>query len=707
MYGILFLKELTRVSCAPVAAEGETISKTRAEHKKLLSRGCRLSASRKSKNGSSAVHAHAHHHDGSEISCQTSTLDTSEFDLKECIFLEPDGTRSKVPRGEFELQLSADMKPVTFILTPDNTGELEHSTFASHGHSLVEGGADSLSTEGIFSNGQANIVIGKDGKTMAGSVQMDGKMFQLLTMEDGTTNVVEINLEDLPENEVDSVLDPADNAIEHSKGLPNLPSSQARSTTKGSEPNQNKLRGLAHETSFIDVLVPYTKRAVCQLALSTSTTRCVMTPSRIAAMEARIDLAVYESNIALANSGLPGRFRLAHAFLVDEEFDEEGMKYSEVIKNAAFPSDFVIDEIPVMREKHGADVVAMIVDNPLSCGLAYGGKPVASQWAFAVVNVMCMVGYYSFVHEIAHTLGAIHDRPTHKCDGAKCCGDNCSNFAYQDPRGRFRSIMAYSCLNNKNCPRVQFFSQPDLKYVPDQDFPNVSHAIGSATENNAAQIAKTWDQASGNFPTKFLPSTPSPTASPTAGDTEAPSAGIDPCGDGICDGENGEDCKTCPVDCIGGIFEGSECGNGWCEDGETCHNCPADCASRTDPSLRGNYCCEGGPVTVLTGRGLNGVSCSNSYCNFNIQCDLAARSGNPTYCCGNGTCELGESVVTCPSDCECIDNDICEIFEDATCTDCQDMERKQVCLGNDRACVGIKPVPCCGECVDKKCAAKN
>lgn len=668
---------------------------------KSESRGCRLYASKKTKNGMSSSHDHG----GDEIVSRTSLLDTSEFNLKECIFLDPDGKPSKVPRGEFELQLSAEMEPVTFVLTPDNTGELEHSTFASHGHSLWQSGVESAENGGKFSNGLANMVIGEDGKTMAGSVQMGGKMFQILSMEDGTTNVVEIDLGDLPETEVDSVLDPLENAIEHGGDVgssdvdsADLPSSRALSTPR----EQSEERALSGDRTFIDVLVPYTKRAVCQLALSTSTTRCVMTPSRLAAMEARIDLAMYESNVALANSGIPGRFRLAHAFLVDEDFDEVGMKYSDIIRNAAYSSDGVIDEIPEMREEHGADVVALIVDNPLTCGLAYGGKPVAREWAFSVVNVMCMVGYYSFVHEIAHTLGAMHDRNTHNCGRGKCCSGNCSNFGYQDPKGRFRSIMAYSCPDSKNCPRVQYFSQPDHEYVPDEDEPQVSHPIGSATENNADQIMKAWDEASRNLPTKFVSHpVPSPTTSPTG----APTPDDDPCGDGVCDGDDGEDCKTCPEDCIGGIFEEAECGNGWCEDGETCLTCPPDCASRRDTSLRGNFCCEGGPVEPLIKRRTNEVSCTNSYCNFNIQCDLTDRSGNPSYCCGNGICELGESVVTCPTDCKCDNNGICEIFEDATCPDCQDMEQNLTCLGVGRACVGIRPVPCCGTCVDKKCVA--
>ena len=108
---------------------------------------------------------------------------------------------------------------------------------------------------------------------------------------------------------------------------------------------------------------------------------------------------------------------------------------------------------------------------------------------------------------------------------------------------------------------------------------------------------------------------------------------VEPCGDGACDSDNGEDGCTCPSDCgappsterkctdgmdddCDGLADGDDpdcivssgCGNGVCEgDGEDCFTCPEDCGCR-------------------------GTGCK--------------------ACCGNGVCKgPGENKNTCPVDC--------------------------------------------------------
>ncbi|MDD5317897.1 MAG: Ig-like domain-containing protein [Candidatus ainarchaeum sp.] len=86
--------------------------------------------------------------------------------------------------------------------------------------------------------------------------------------------------------------------------------------------------------------------------------------------------------------------------------------------------------------------------------------------------------------------------------------------------------------------------------------------------------------------------TPAPTAAPTA--TPAPTEPPVPCGNGVCDTAIGEDCTTCPPDCVcpmgascmplspvadpmGCVTGGGACGDGACVPGEFCYTCPADC----------------------------------------------------------------------------------------------------------------------------------
>lgn len=148
------------------------------------------------------------------------------------------------------------------------------------------------------------------------------------------------------------------------------------------------------------------------------------------------------------------------------------------------------------------------------------------------------------------------------------------------------------------------------------------------------------------------------------------------CGNGVCD--EGENCLSCPVDCVSGTTGGFECGNGVCEDGETCFTCSKDCAGDG-----AEFCCSGGPDTSFTD---TVVSCTDERCGLN-ECDTEA-SPLVAYCCGddtcggletemncavdgcvelcgNGSCEVeeGENTSTCPVDCHCNFDGICDPHE--------------------------------------------
>ena len=56
-----------------------------------------------------------------------------------------------------------------------------------------------------------------------------------------------------------------------------------------------------------------------------------------------------------------------------------------------------------------ADVAALLVDNFNYCGIAYF-HTLSSGDTLSVTMKRCALGYYSFGHEIAHNLGALHNR---------------------------------------------------------------------------------------------------------------------------------------------------------------------------------------------------------------------------------------------------------------------------------------------------------
>jgi DNA-binding beta-propeller fold protein YncE len=109
--------------------------------------------------------------------------------------------------------------------------------------------------------------------------------------------------------------------------------------------------------------------------------------------------------------------------------------------------------------------------------------------------------------------------------------------------------------------------------------------------------------------------------------------------DGVC--EAGENCGNCPGDCTGG---GPACGNHICEidSGEDCRSCPSDCNGEQSKRKSKRYCCGDGD-------GEGPVSCGDARC---------AASGNsceaapvPSWCCGNGICEIEEDTLNCALDC--------------------------------------------------------
>jgi hypothetical protein len=112
--------------------------------------------------------------------------------------------------------------------------------------------------------------------------------------------------------------------------------------------------------------------------------------------------------------------------------------------------------------------------------------------------------------------------------------------------------------------------------------------------------------------------------------------------DGIC--EEGENCGSCPSDCISGTA-GAVCGNGLCEagDGENGVNCSADCNAKLNGNPANRFSC-----------GLGGdyaVPCTDPRCTDDgFQCTEILVTPEP-YCCGDAMCGGAEDSFSCALDC--------------------------------------------------------
>ena len=116
-------------------------------------------------------------------------------------------------------------------------------------------------------------------------------------------------------------------------------------------------------------------------------------------IEAAVDLYVAEANQALQDSGVRARV----ALVASEEVDyAEAGEFEIDLVRLADPSDGHLDGVHAVRERVGADLVHLIVDELDVCGVAYLGG------AFGLTRHGC--GGRTFAHELGHNLGLHHDR---------------------------------------------------------------------------------------------------------------------------------------------------------------------------------------------------------------------------------------------------------------------------------------------------------
>jgi len=149
----------------------------------------------------------------------------------------------------------------------------------------------------------------------------------------------------------------------------------------------------------------------------------------------------------------------------------------------------------------------------------------------------------------------------------------------------------------------------------------------------------------------------------------------------ICDNNGscdpGEDCQSCPNDCV--QVSGALCGNGLCEggDGENFTTCPADCAGKQTGSASKQFSCgfDDGQVTNPIGCG---VDVNDDRC-IDAGNSLFCRvTGRLSACCGDKLCEGAEDISSCKNDC---DPNVCTPTEPGVEYSCSD--------GEDNNCDGL------------------
>jgi hypothetical protein len=297
------------------------------------------------------------------------------------------------------------------------------------------------------------VVLATTGSSVSGNVTTDaGSLYEIrpAAHDEGTGFILEMNQSEFPKERQPIPVSPHKN--------------EAADVNPGTD-----------DGSTLDVMVVYTSSAV-------------QAAGGAVAMRNLIEIGVRETNEGYANSGVLQRIRLVHT--AEVQYDEsEGLE--KALDRLANPKDGYMDEVPKLRDKYGADMVSLWINNKADCGLAYlmtSPSPSFESKAYSVVHFGCATGYYSFGHEMGHNQGCQHDRGNAQGPGAFPY-----SYGLQRTSKGFRTIMAYNCdppcrrINNWSNPGVQYNGTPTGIEITDQ-----AAADNVLTLNNTRIIGARW-----------------------------------------------------------------------------------------------------------------------------------------------------------------------------------------------------------------------
>lgn len=170
-------------------------------------------------------------------------------------------------------------------------------------------------------------------------------------------------------------------------------------------------------------------------------------------IETVIQNAINITNTAYENSQVDARLHLIHTQQIN--IDDSGSSSVDLraIRNSTTAA--------ALRDRYGADLVAMIVQRNGACGRGYVQRnpgPGFASNAYQVTTRSCAVGNLSFAHEFGHNQGCEHDPAN---------GTSPANAAFPFAFGHFhsgayRTVMSYSNQCSGGCGRAPFFSNSNV-----------------------------------------------------------------------------------------------------------------------------------------------------------------------------------------------------------------------------------------------------
>ncbi len=346
---------------------------------------------------------------------------------------------------EIELRLGSHL--VTAVL--DNARDTGRGSTVWLGH--LRGAARKAAHDAreVRHDERNSVALVRRGNGVTGNVRIDGQLYRIRPLADGTHAVVEVDENRMPPDHPQGFRD---------SDLPQIDMRAAAARANAAAGNLSPSAVDPGATATIRVQVVATNQAVTAYGGD---------------MEALVELAVAESNQGYANSNVGINLELANYRTV--EYTSAGDGHFTDEERFADPNDGYMDDIHASRDANAADVNVLVIDDGGNCGLAHSIGSTADT-AFATVHYDCATGYYSFAHEIGHLLSARHDPAADPTNTPYAYGHG---YRYEPAGGsKWRTIMAYACSGG--CPRLNYWSNPDVTYN--------GAAMGTADRNHNQRV---------------------------------------------------------------------------------------------------------------------------------------------------------------------------------------------------------------------------
>lgn len=264
-------------------------------------------------------------------------------------------------------------------------------------------------------------------------------------------------------------------------------SQKARATTHSVShtPNLLAMASTLEDEITIDILIPYTEKAANWA-----------TQSEFNSIEEVISQAVGLSQAALDNSEVNITLRLVHFYQTDydgdsaSDLDESDPDYvssgdhlRRLTRNPALPFelcsnndegdecseedyDGYMEEVHNLRQEYGADLVAAVLSEPNTGGIAWRNGRIAGNpvYGFSINRVQQIASGTTLIHEIGHNMGNAHARNQPESPAGDFGGiyvySTGNRFSVEEDN--YATVMAYTTSGYQSIP---YFSSPDISFL--------------------------------------------------------------------------------------------------------------------------------------------------------------------------------------------------------------------------------------------------